>query len=124
MAESGIEFSEMDLISCYTRAQALADEQQFDVSDDKGAEIYRTRVYVTAALHAELKRGAGKAADTYSARLWDVCYMVAHGRKLSAQAQESDVKVGRQRLTVRGECGPVDIDDARPAITLGFRSDF
>ncbi len=113
-----------ELISKYTRAQAVEDGQQFDVSDDPGAKIYKTRVFVTVQLHAELQRGQGSDPETYSARLWDVCYMVANGRKLSAQAQESDVKVGRQRLTVRGECGPVDIDDARPAITLGFRSDF
>ncbi len=113
-----------ELISSYTRAEALADGQQFDVSDDSGAAVYKTAVYVTSALHSELKRGQGADAETYSARLWDVCYMVARGRKLSDSAQESSVKVGARRLKVRGECGPVDIDDARPAITLGFPSDF
>ncbi len=113
-----------ELISTYTRAEALADGQQFDVSDDKGAAVYKTAVYVTSALHAELKRGQGSDPETYSARLWDVCYMVAHGRGCSDSARESDVKVGARRLKVRGECGPVDIDDPRPAITLGFPSDF
>ncbi len=113
-----------ELISSYTRAQAIEDGGQFDVTHDKGAAVYNTAVYVTSALHAELKRGQGKDAETYSARLWDVCYMVAHGRKLSNSAHESDVKVGARRLTVRGEAGPVDIDDPRPAITLGFPSDF
>lgn len=114
-----------ELISKYTRAQALEDGEQFDVSADKGAAVYKTAVYVTSALHAELKRGQGKDAETYSARLWDVCYLLAKfARDRSDGARESDVKVGRRRLRVRGECGPIDIDDARPAITLGFPSDF
>lgn len=114
-----------ELISSYTRAEALEDGQQFDVTNDKGAAVYNTAVFVTSALHAELKRGKGKDAETYSARLYDVCFMVANfGRALSDQARESTVKVGARRLTVRGECGPIDIDNARPAITLGFPSDF
>ncbi len=113
-----------ELISSYTRAEALADGQQFDVSEDSGAAVYKTAVYVTSALHAELKRGQGTDPDTYSARLWDVCYMVAQGRRISAQSNVSDVKIGRRRLRVVGECGPIDIDDPRPAITLGFPSDF
>lgn len=114
-----------ELISCYTRAQAIEDGGQFDVSTDPGAKVYKTAVYVTAALHAELKRGQGKAAGTYSARLWDVCYLLAtFARDRSDGGRECDVKVGRRRLHVRGECGPIDIDDARPAITLGFPSDF
>lgn len=113
------------LISTYTRAEALADGQQFDVSADPGSDVYKTSVYVTAALHAELQRGKGSDPETYSARLWDVCWMAAKfGREVSPNARITTVKVGARRLTVRAECGPVDIDDARPAITLGFRSDF
>ncbi len=113
------------VIHAYTRAEALADGVVIDVTYDKGAAVYNTAVFVTAALHGYLAKGAGKKAETYSARLWDACYMVAKvGRELSPSTRESTVKIGARRLTVRGECGPVDIDDPRPAITLGLPEDF
>ena len=113
-----------DPIYTYTRAQALEDGDQVDVSYEKGAAVYSTAVFVTSALWAEIVRGQGSDAETRDARLWDVCWMVSRGRVLSQSARESRVKVGRRVLTVRAECGPVDIDDPRPAITLGFPEDF
>lgn len=114
----------MDIISAYTRKNALDDGVVFDVSYDKGAAVYNTAVFVTAGVHAALSKGAGKDPETYSARLWDVAWMVSRGREIDAATRVSTVKVGARRITVRGECGPVDIDDPRPAITLGFPEEF
>lgn len=114
-----------DIIHAYTRAEAIADGIMVDASYDKGAAVYNTPVFVTAPLWAEITRGAGKEAETASARLWDVCWMAAKASKaISPSARVTRVKVGRRSLIVRAECGPVDIDDARPAITLGFPEDF
>ena len=109
----------------YTRAQAIEDGSQGDVTQDKGAAVYKTSVFVTAPLWAAIEKGQGKDAEVASARLWDVCFLVAKsGRTISPAIRESSVKIGARRFTVRGECGPVDIDDSRPAITLGFPEDF
>ena len=113
------------IISSYTRAEALADGAVIDVTCDKGATVYNTAVFVTAALNAYLTKGEGKNAETYSARLWDVCWMAAKvGKPVSESVRVTSVKIGARRVTVRAECGPVDIDDPRPAITLGLPEDF
>lgn len=114
-----------EVISSYTRAQAIEDGQQFDVSSDPGAVMYQTPVFVTASLQAFLVKGQGSDAHTYSARLHDVCYMVAKfGQPQSSSTREASVKIGARRVLVHGEVGAADIDDPTPAITLGLREDF
>ena len=119
------------VISTYTRAQAIEDGEQIEATFCKGAEVYnpvgpvRQGVYVTRALWAEITRGDGVSpGDTQAGRLWDVCWMTSKGRADGPSARVGRVKVGRRVLTVRAECGPMDIDDPSPAITLGFPEDF
>ena len=113
-------FTQGDIISTYTRAQAIEDGVQRDVSNDKGSDVYKVPVFITSALHEALSKGQGKKADTYSARLWDACWLASVGRELSPSIRQTRVKIGARNHTVRAECGPVDINDPRPAITLGL----
>jgi len=114
-----------EVIHSYTRAEALADGSVIDATYDKGAAVYNCAVFVTAPAWAVITKGAGKEAEVASARLWDVCSMLAKfGRKASESARVAKVKVGARSPIFRAECGPVDIDDPRPAITIGFPEDF
>lgn len=113
-----------EVISTYTRAQAIEDGLQVNVTGTPASTVYKVDVFMTAALWAEVTRGAGKDAEVRGARMWDVAWMASRGREDGPCARTARVKVGRRVLTVRAECGPVDFDDPRPAITLGLPNDF
>lgn len=111
-----------EVISTYTRAQAIEDGVLIDVTGQKGAEYFKVPCVLTASVHAAIACGQGKDADTYQARLWDVCYMSKFGRKIGDSVILYRVKVGRSMLTLRAECGPGD--NAEPVMTIGFPEDF
>ena len=112
-----------EVISAYTREQAHEDGVLIDVNDTDAGRLFKFPVSITVALHSALSVGAGSEASTYSARLWDVCYMAVVASK---RAESSDVffkvKVGRRVLALRGNCGPGD--DPAPVMTFGFPEDF
>ena len=110
-----------EVISSYSRAQAIEDGVLVDVSEiNDAAKLFKFPVAITTAVHAAVARGAGKSAETYKARLFDVLHMAI----LAAKADPDvffRVKVGARNLDLWGNCGPGD--DASPVITIGFPSD-
>ena len=112
-----------EVISSYSRAQAIEDGVLVDVSNVATAPnggIFKFPVAITTAVHAMIARGAGKKIETYNARLHDVLHMAV----LAAKADPDvffRVKVGARNLDLWANCGPGD--DARPVITIGFPSD-
>lgn len=110
-----------EVISSYSRAQAIEDGVLIDVSYfNKGAKLFKHPVAITTALHSAIARGAGKKIEIYNARLWDVLHMAI----LAAKADPDvffRVKVGARNLDLWGNCGPGD--DAAPVVTIGFPSD-
>lgn len=111
-----------EVISRYTRAQAISDGVLFDVSDSEAAGLFKYPAAITAALSSALSRGAGNEAATFNARLWDVFYMM---RNEARNCSDSDlffsVKVGSRVLELWGNCGPGD--DPAPVLTIGFPED-
>ena len=111
-----------EVISSYSRAQAIEDGVLIDVSDTKAADLFRHPVAITTALHIAIARGAGSEPETYNARLFDVIHMMTlKGRAANTSDLFFRVKVGVCNLDLWGTCGPGD--DAEPVITVGFPSD-
>ena len=114
----------MDIISTYSRKQAIEDGVLVDLTGVEGTEPYKYPVAFTAALWAEVERGQGrKCCGTRTGRIWDICWMSTTLKKqLSPTTVAFRVKVGRRVLSLLAECGPAD--DLSPCITIGFPEDF
>ena len=112
-----------DVISQYTRAQAIEDGVLVDLTGHKGTEIFRYPAAFTSALWAEIERGQGKDQGTREARVWDVCWMATKfARELGPTRRQTRVKIGARSHVLWADCGPGD--DAEPVITIGFPEDF
>ena len=115
-------WQDAEVISTYTRAQAIDDGVLIDVGAWQGG-IFKHPVAFTAALFAEVSRGKGSDVETLKARIWDVCYMAtvptAH---INGPDSFYPVTVGNRTLRLRANCGPGD--RAEPVMTIGFPEDF
>jgi len=116
-----------DVIYAYTRKQALADGVQVDVTataKEAGIKfpMFLTRsvfdAYVAVPPHVTGQDEAG--------RLWDIVWMTRFGilrarpgvdRIPIALYVRNDNRAARL-VKVVATCGPLDIDDAQPAITV------
>lgn len=110
-----------EVISSYSRAQAIEDGVLIDVSDTKAATLFKFPCAITSSLARALQRGAGSKPETFNARLWDVFYMSKYGASTPASDTFFTVKVGARNLKLWGNCGPGD--EGEPVITVGFPED-
>ena len=113
---------------CYSRAEAIEDELQVDVSD-LGAEAgIRFPVFMTLTVYERFVTvPEGVEAQDEDGRLWDILWMLkfairrapADTRRLPFElyVRNSNEK-GAELVTLAAVCGPVDIHDPRPAITI------
>jgi hypothetical protein len=122
------------LVYAYTRAQALADGFQVDVSTTAREAGIRFPVFLTRAVFDQyVTVPDGVTAQDEAGRLWDIVWMLRFAI-LRARPGTTGGKCGSHRvpvaLYVRNDnrkarlvklvatCGPLDIDDPRPAITV------
>ena len=114
-------------IYTYTRRQALADGNQVDVTPAAQEAGFRYPVFLTRAVYdAYVTIPPGVAGQDERGRLWDILNLtrfaikrarLGHGRLPVALYVRNDNH--RPRLVkLVATCGPIDIDDARPAITV------
>jgi len=114
-----------DVISRYTRAQAIEDGLLFEVTDaPEAAALFKYPAAITVGLRAALQKGQGRILDTYNARLFDVFYMSI----LASQLQKEETadlfykcRVGGRSLKLWANCGPDD--SGAPCMTFGFPED-
>jgi hypothetical protein len=115
------------VIYAYTRAQALADGEQVDVSSVAQEAGIRFPVFLTRAVHgAYVTVPPGVAGQDEAGRLWDVVWMLRFAIRKARPGQarlpfalyvRNDTH--RPRLVkLVAMCGPLDIDDPQPAITV------
>lgn len=115
------------VIYAYTRKQALADGVQVDVTQTaKEAGISFPMFLTRAVFDAYVIVPPGVTAQDEAGRLWDIVWMTRFAI-LQAQGETSRLPVA---LYVRNDnrrpklvklvaiCGPMDIDDPKPAITV------
>lgn len=116
-----------EIVYAYTRAQALEDGDQVDVSESAREAGILFPVYMTRAAWARfVEVPAGVTGQDEAGRLWDVVYMLRLAmRRATPGLDRITVALylrtgpGKARLaTLKAECGPVDLRDPRPAITL------
>jgi len=116
-----------ELIAAYTRTQAIEDGEQVDVSTVAREAGIRFPVFFTRAVY---DRYVTVPADTVgqdeAGRLWDIAWMLRHAIlqspsgadriSVSLRVQNDNRRPKLVQLTA--VCGPVDIDDSPPAITV------
>ncbi len=116
-----------DVIYSYTRSQAVADGVQIEVSKTAQEAGIRFPVFLTRAVYdAYVTVPPGVACQDEAGRLWDIITMARFAilrsrpgcdRLPVALYVRNDNRAPRLvRLTA--VCGPLDIDDPQPAITV------
>jgi hypothetical protein len=115
------------VIYSYSRKQALADGQQVDVTTTAKEAGIRFPVFVTRAVYdAYVTVPPDVAGQDEAGRLWDIIWMTRFAilrsrpgcdRLPVALYVRNDNR--RPRLVrLAAVCGPLDIDDPKPAITI------
>ena len=119
-------FEDFEVISTYSRAQALEDGGLVDVSQLAREAGFRIPVAVSRAVFAVLDPGEGLAAEgqSFQGRAWDllaILRLAARSARHSSEVRFSPLFVlepGRspEPLALRAVCGPGD--DGAPVITV------
>jgi hypothetical protein len=115
------------LIYTYSRSQAVADGEQIEVSKVAAEAGIRFPVFLTRAVYdAYVTLPPGVEAQDEAGRLWDILHMLVIAIR-RAKAGHSRLPValyvrnGNRRpqlVKLIAICGPLDMDDPQPSITI------
>ena len=120
-------FDGAEIIYSYTRKDALADGVQIDVSEVAREAGLKFPVNLTRAVWENYVRVPdGVRCQDEKGRLWDIVWMLrCAARRTSGSEMRFQLHVrsdNRDRtpplVTLKAVCGPLDIDDPQPAITV------
>jgi hypothetical protein len=123
--QSGSDFG--PVIYTYTRSQAIADGFQVEVSKVAREAGITYPVFLTRAVYDNyVTVPAGITGQDEAGRLWDIVWMTrfAIGKSQAGQIRlpvALYVRNDNQRarlIKLIATCGPLDIDDPQPAITI------
>ena len=111
----------------YSRSQAVADGLQVEVSTVAEEAGIRFPVFLTRAVYDSFVRvPPGVTGQDEAGRLWDVVWMLRFAIRKAQHGQarlpfalyvRNDNKAPRL-IKLVAMCGPLDIDDPQPAITI------
>ena len=127
MDEAQDPFAGAEVIYAYTRKDALADGVQIDVSEVAREAGLKFPVYLTRAVwESYVTVPDGVRCQDEKGRLWDIVWMLrCAARRTSGPEMLFRLHVrndNRDRtpplVTLKAVCGPRDIDDPAPAITI------
>ena len=127
MDEAQDPFAGAEVLYAYTRKDALADGVQIDVSSVAREAGLKFPVYLTRAVWESCVRVPDSVrAQDEQGRLWDIVWMLrCAARRTSGAQMRFQLHVrndNRDRtpplVTLKAVCGPRDIDDPAPAITV------
>ena len=116
------------VIYSYTRAQAVADGVQVEVTKTANEAGISFPVFLTRTVFdAYVEVPPGVTGQDEAGRLWDIVWMLrfailrsrpgADRIPVALYVRQSDTK-RPQLIKLIATCGPLDIDDAQPAITV------
>lgn len=94
-------WADADVISTYSRAEALADGVLVDVSEMAREAGFRFPVAITAGVHALLSNIPEKSGEDYTGRLWDVLWMASLAAKRAGKSDRATFEVIVNRPGVR-----------------------
>ncbi len=117
-------FDDADVISTYSRAQAIEDGALVDVSELARDAGFRVSVAITAALHGLLSDIPTGSGEDYTGRLWDVLWMASLAARRGANSDRVHFEVivnqpGKPRgalVKLWSQIGPGDTWE--PVITI------
>ena len=115
------------VIYSYTRAQAIADGVQIEVSKVAAEAGIRFPVFLTRTVYdAYVTVPAGVTGQDEAGRLWDIVWMLrfaiirsrpgADRLPVALYVRNDNHRAKLVKLVAT--CGPLDLDDPQPAITL------
>ena len=116
-----------NIIYAYTRADALADGEQIDATQTAREAGIAYPVFLTRAVFdSYVTVPPGVIGQDESGRLWDILWMLRNEIKSQVQTPNAltySLFVRNDNRTPRlvnllAVCGPVDIDNDSPAITI------
>ena len=119
-------FDEFRVVYSYSRKQAIEDGLQIDVSSVAKEAGFKFPVFVTRGVWEKYILVPDGITDQDEAgRLWDVLWMLkfqarrSEGATIRFQLHVRNEEAGEPTLvTLKSICGPLDIDDPSPAITV------
>jgi hypothetical protein len=115
------------VVFAYTRKQALADGMQVDVTKTAQEAGIRLPVFLTRAVFdAYVTVPPNVTAQDEAGRLWDVIWMTrfaiqrSHGHtdRLPVALYVRNDNRAAKLVKLVAQCGPLDIDDPAPCITI------
>ncbi len=116
------------VIYSYTRAQAVADGGQVEVTTTAREAGITFPVFLTRGVFdAYVSVPPGVTGQDEAGRLWDIVWMLRYAilrsrpgvRRLPVALYVRNSDTARPRLIkLVAECGPLDMDDPQPAITV------
>jgi len=116
-----------EIVYAYTRAQAVADGVQVEVTKTAQEAGIKFPVFLTRTVFdAYVTVPEGVTGQDEAGRLWDIVWMLRFGIIRSRPGCERIpvalyVRNDNQRsrlIKLIATCGPLDIDDPQPAITV------
>ena len=117
----------MNIIYSYTRAQAIADGYQIEVTKTADEAGIRFPVFITRTVYDNyVAVPEGVTGQDEAGRLWDVVWMtrfaIIRGRpgadRLPVALYVRNDNQRSRLVKLVAVCGPLDFDDPAPAITL------
>ena len=119
-------FDEFPIVYSYSRKQAIEDGGQIDVSTVAKEAGFRFPVFMTRGVWEQYVRVPEGISDQDEAgRLWDILWMLkfqarrSEGSTIRFQVHVRNEEAGGPTLvTLKSICGPRDLDDPSPAITI------
>ncbi|MDB6057694.1 MAG: hypothetical protein JWO95_1538 [Verrucomicrobiales bacterium] len=116
-----------EIVYTYTRAQALADGVQVDVTKTAQEAGIKFPVFITRTVFdAYVAVPPNVSGQDEAGRLWDIIWMLRFAI-LRTRPEESRIVVAlyvrndnraAKLVKLIGTCGPLDIDKPEPAITV------
>ena len=117
-----------NIVFIYSRREALEDGIQLDVSKTAKEAGIKFPVFLTRSVFDQFVAVPSGVTDQDEAgRLWDIICMTRYAiRRARADASRLPVELyvrntneeSPELVTLVAECGPLDFDDPRPAITI------
>ncbi len=122
-------FKYTNIICAFTRAQAIQDGYQMKLEDEMAAmasKLYKYPVYLTIGVVDLIEQAIAskKHCNDWQGVLWDILWMSLNANQvINEQTRRFTVKItgtriGYDNFTMLIQCGPTDIDDPAPAMTI------
>jgi hypothetical protein len=115
------------VIFAYTRSQAVADGAQVDVTKTAQEAGIKFPVFLTRAVFdTNVTVPSGVTGQDEAGRLWDIIWMSrfaiqrnhGHSDRLPVALYVRNDNRAPRLVKLIAQCGPLDMDDPQPAITI------